>query len=180
MLTCCLAATEPSAEITHVFASVQLQHKSFVLFSFQAAVCMWRCWCLQEQNEFKANTRRTLGRQTRRWWNSSSSNDSVSKCKQAERRVSQSLPVLSSVRHPWHEAMSSPVIRRRRSSVWVDALNLNFFDSTPCFVVPLISLPVSPALHHTATYSTASCPYLLTLSVPQWLCIWLKQKSQFC
>lgn len=38
-----------------IYAATTL-HKSFVSFSFQGAVCIWRCWCFQEQNEFKANT----------------------------------------------------------------------------------------------------------------------------
>lgn len=42
MLTCCLAATEPQAEITHVFASVQLQHyiKALCHFHFRV-LCVY-------------------------------------------------------------------------------------------------------------------------------------------
>lgn len=112
----------------------------------------------------KYNTRRTLGRQTRRWWEQQRALKRVvttlfpNVSRQSVVSV-RALPVLASVRHPWHEAMSSPVIRRRGSSVCVDALNLNS-PSLTRFVVPVIFLPVSPALHHTATYSTAFCLYL--------------------
>lgn len=78
----------------------------------------------------KYNTRRTLGRQTRRWWEQQRALKWVvttlfpNVSRQSVVSV-RALPVLASVRHPWHEAMSSPVIRRRGSSVCVDALNLN-------------------------------------------------------
>lgn len=113
----------------------------------------------------KYNTRRTLGRQTRRWWEQQRALRRVvttlfpNVSRQSVVSV-RALPVPASVRHPWHEAMSSPVIRRRGSSVCVDALNLNSPSLT------LVSLSLSffclfHLLYITQPHTVLPCLYLL-------------------
>lgn len=112
------------------------------------------------------------------------SNNSISRCNQADRCVSQSSACVSLSQTAMTRGNGLTCDQAKRV-LRVCGCELTYCDCTPCFTlhpVPLISLlrRVSPTLHHTAslcsslTVSPSSVFIFSSPNVPQWLCIGLK------